>query len=266
MIALGPFVLSAERFSTGLGILVFLVAVAVLTRRAGSEPERRATQAVVLGVIAARVGFVMANLPVFLEDPLSALYLWQGGYLSLVGLGVAALWLGLRLRRMPGQLGAVAIALVLGAASWNTVRLLAPEPGASQLPTQTLATLDGAAASFTQGQPTVLNLWASWCPPCRREMPMMTEVAAGESEIAMVFANQGESVSVIRRFLRSEDLPETGMWLDPASSLQSGFTVPGMPATLFFDAEGALYHIHMGEISRAALLARMEDIRPASTP
>ncbi|PTE20187.1 thiol:disulfide interchange protein, partial [Cereibacter changlensis JA139] len=143
MIALGPFVLSAERFSAGLGILAFLIAVAVLTRLAGRGPERRATQAVVLGVIAARLAFVLANLRVFLEDPLSVLYLWQGGYLSLVGVVVAALWLGRKLRRMPDQLGAFAIALILGAASWNTVRLLAPEPGASQLPTQTLATLDG---------------------------------------------------------------------------------------------------------------------------
>ena len=43
MIALGPFVLSAERFSAGLGILVFLIAVAVLTRSAGRGPERQAT-------------------------------------------------------------------------------------------------------------------------------------------------------------------------------------------------------------------------------
>lgn len=261
MIALGPFVLSAERFSAGLGILVFLIAVAVLTRSAGRGPERQATHAVALGVIAARLAFVLANLSVFLEDPLSVLYLWQGGYLSVVGVVAAALWLGLKLRRMPDQLGAFAIAVILGAASWNTVRLLAPEPGASQLPTQRLATLDGGPAGFAQGQPVVLNLWASWCPPCRREMPMMTEVAAEETEVAMVFANQGEGEATIRRFLEAQDLPQAGMWLDPSSTMQAEFTVPGLPATLFFDASGALHHIHMGEISRAGLLSRMDEIR-----
>ncbi|WP_342298201.1 TlpA disulfide reductase family protein [Cereibacter sphaeroides] len=124
-----------------------------------------------------------------------------------------------------------------------------------------MAKLDGGPAGFTPGQPVVLNLWASWCPPCRREMPMMTEIAAEETKVGMVFANQGEGEATIRRFLDAQDLPQAGMWLDPSSTMQAEFTVPGLPATLFFDASGALHHIHMGEISRAGLLSRMDEIR-----
>ena len=63
-----------------------------------------------------------------------------------------------------------------------------------------------------------------------------------------------------------EDLPGADVWLDPSSTLLAEFTVPGLPATLFFDASGALHHIHMGEISRAALLSRMDEIRPGGSP
>lgn len=261
MIALGPFVLSAERFSAGIGIFVFLMAVALLTRRHGPLADRRATRAVVLGVVAARLAFVLANLPVFLSDPLSVLYVWQGGYLSLAGVAVAALLLALDLRRLPGQAAPMLVAALLAGAAWNTARLLSPDPAASQLPAAAFAALDGTPAGFVPGQPVVVNLWASWCPPCRREMPMMTEVAASETGVQMVFMNQGEGEAVIRRFLTRDGLPDRGMWLDPGQAMQAEFGIPGLPATLFFDAAGQLHHLHVGEISRAGLLSRMGQIR-----
>ncbi|GGH48975.1 redoxin family protein [Frigidibacter albus] len=261
MIALGPFVLSAERFSAWIGIFVFLMTVALLTRRHGPLADRRATRAVVLGVVAARLAFVLANLPVFLSDPLSVLYIWQGGYLSLAGVAVAALLLALDLRRLPGQAAPMLVAALLAGAAWNTARLLSPDPAASQLPAGAFAALDGSPAGFVPGQPVVVNLWASWCPPCRREMPMMTEVAASETGVQMVFLNQGEGEAVIRRFLTRDGLPDRGMWLDPGQAMQAEFGIPGLPATLFFDAAGQLHHLHVGEISRAALLSRMGQIQ-----
>src|SRR5690606_40886240 len=43
------------------------------------------------------------------------------------------------------------------------------------------------------GQPTVVNLWATWCPPCRREMPVLRDAQQRYPDIAFIFANQGES-------------------------------------------------------------------------
>lgn len=107
----------------------------------------------------------------------------------------------------------------------------------------------------------VLNLWATWCPPCRREMPMMTELAAQMPDTDFVFANQGEDAARIEAFLAAAGLPRTGMLRDPAMRLMTEMNAAGLPATLIFDARGALVATHMGEISRPALRQMIQNAK-----
>ena len=117
-----------------------------------------------------------------------------------------------------------------------------------------LAALDGQAQQLAgRDRPVVLNLWATWCPPCRREMPMMTKLAANISGVDFVFANQGEDAGQVRAFLENEDLPTEGMVRDPRNRLMTELDAIGLPATLVFDARGRMVAAHTGEISRAAL-------------
>ncbi len=56
------------------------------------------------------------------------------------------------------------------------------------------------------GKPMVVNLWATWCPPCRREMPVLRGAQQANQDIIFVFANQGESAETIQSYLAAEKL------------------------------------------------------------
>ncbi|WP_322629100.1 redoxin family protein, partial [Halothiobacillus sp.] len=90
-----------------------------------------------------------------------------------------------------------------------------------RLLTAQLVDLSGSPVDLQaqQGRPMVLNLWATWCPPCRREMPMMVDVAQAQDEVDIVFANQGETTESIGVFLEQSGLPPTGILRDPNSAL-----------------------------------------------
>jgi hypothetical protein len=146
------------------------------------------------------------------------LFLWQGGFSWLVGVAAAALVIVVALGR--ARAGLALLAALAGLASINGAAtvLLAPEPKA--LPSGlALATLDGRSVDLAaaRGQPMVINLWATWCPPCRREMPMLIDVAA-TSTVPVLLANQGETAAQIRTFLQRQGLPADAIRLDPAGS------------------------------------------------
>jgi thiol-disulfide isomerase/thioredoxin len=113
-----------------------------------------------------------------------------------------------------------------------------------------------------EGEPLVVNLWASWCPPCRREMPMMADVATETADARFVFVNQGEAASTIRQYLDAESLDPDHVVLDGLGEFARHYRMPGLPATLFIGADGTLQSVHMGEISREGLLAGIERIQP----
>ena len=73
----------------------------------------------------------------------------------------------------------------------------------------------------------VLNVWATWCPPCRREL--------------------------VRQYLAGRRIDAAAVALDPEGRIGRLFGVRALPATLFFDPEGRVAAVHVGEISRAAL-------------
>jgi thiol-disulfide isomerase/thioredoxin len=110
------------------------------------------------------------------------------------------------------------------------------------------------------GKPIVVNLWASWCPPCRREMPLLAETAAARKDVTFLFVNQGESPQTIRSYLARENLTLSPVLLDQAMQLPRHYSAPGMPTTLFLRADGTLASIHMGEISPELLSAKIDRI------
>lgn len=257
-VSIGPLVFDGARFAAVVGLLLFFAVTEIVARlqrgRLPGDAARWAGYGVLAWILAARAGFVAANWPVFAAHPLDALKLWQGGFLAAAGWagGIAVFLLALRSRAraalLPLALGG-AVALV--AHQIATARLTGP---AVTLPVMQLAALDGRAQQLAgRDRVVVLNLWATWCPPCRREMPMMTELAASLPDVDFVFANQGEEAAQIRAFLQAEDLPDTGMIRDPRSRLMEDLGAIGLPATMIFDAKGRLVAGHTGEISRAAL-------------
>jgi thiol-disulfide isomerase/thioredoxin len=92
-----------------------------------------------------------------------------------------------------------------------------------------------------QGQPVLLNLWATWCAPCVVEMPMLDELAAQkEGELRVVTVSQDmRGAEVVEPFFADREFAHLEPWLDPANDLGVSFDGGGaMPITVLYDANG----------------------------
>jgi thiol-disulfide isomerase/thioredoxin len=137
------------------------------------------------------------------------------------------------------------------------------------LPTLALQGLDGAPAelhALVKGQPAVVNLWASWCAPCRVEMPAFAAAQQRERGVRVLFVNQGEDAATVRRFLAAQPFTLDGVWLDRASSLGPAIGSTGLPTTLFVDAQGRVVERHFGMLTAASLASRLRVLQGTSGP
>ena len=165
----------------------------------------------------------------------------------------------LRGRRLGGGLRwALALAaVVLGVMVWVTLT------GSDQpLPTVTLAGIDGGTITLGPDlqRPTVINFWASWCPPCVREMPEFEQVYL-ERDGAVDFVG----VNVRDNVVTAQQLAErTGVTyplvLDGNGEMARTFAVVNMPTTVFVAADGTVTDIHAGALDAASLNDRIDTI------
>lgn len=222
-------------------------------------------RALIVGLLVSRLVFVWQFRQHYLTDPISILDVRDGGWNGLAGLAAAwlyALFAVLRRRApRPALIGALAVA----SAVWlGGGQVMAPAREAHpDLTGLNLTQLDGApvALSAFQGKPTVINLWASWCPPCRREMPAFAAAQTAHPDVNFVFLNQGETPQDVERFLRQHAPDLLNTLQDAASTASQTFSNRGLPATLFLDADGQLRDVRVGELSSASLAQRVQGIR-----
>ena len=260
---IGPFVLSAPRFYAALGLVVLVMAaelVAWRRSRQGSAPDASAAWAwnAALAVFAgARAGFVLENLGAFLAQPLSIVQFWQGGFSPWWGVAGGALVAGSSIWRRSMKPSTVVVPVALALAVWLVVpALLIPtEQRERQLPPLTLERLEGGRLDLAalRGQPVVINLWATWCPPCRRELPMLADAARTYTDVHFVFADQAEPRATVQKYLEQEGLALGGVVLDTRGRLVDEFGTVGLPTTLFFDTGGHHVRTHAGEMSGVML-------------
>lgn len=107
---------------------------------------------------------------------------------------------------------------------------------------------------------SAINLWASWCPPCRAEMPTLAQAQQRTPGIRFLFINEGEMREVVTLYLMREGLDVDDVWMDPGSTLGLAVGSSGLPTTLFFNAQGELLDAHFGIINAAVLQAKLQDL------
>lgn len=256
----GPLAIATDRALAVIAIWAFLGLGGVIAARTATPAARAAWIATLVGIIAARIGYILENLSAFLVEPWTMLAFWQGGFSIWIGVIAAAgtIWAMLGRHRAAGLLIGALATLSLT----HVVAMAALTPDARRLPAGLqLQTTDGRQVNLDsmRGQPFVVNLWATWCPPCRREMPMLIDMAE-TSSTPILLANQGETSSQVAAFLASNGMADDAVALDPAQAMARAAHAKAFPTTLFIDAGGRLVGVHAGEISRAALSAAIRDL------
>ena len=128
------------------------------------------------------------------------------------------------------------------------------------LPDVTLAGFDGGEAVDlgTLRGPVLVNLWASWCGPCRREMPVLRQAQLDHPGTTFIFVNQGETPAQIAAYLSSQGIALDNIVLDARPGLARVLDSRALPATFFFDSSGLLVERRVGELSAATLTERLQ--------
>lgn len=252
---LGPLLLSGERLAAVGALWLFLAAAGLLDRWSPQSLLTAAWRALIIGLVVARIGYVATHWDAYRVEPAAVLSIWQGGFSLVWGLVGAALYLAASLRSLRAiALAGAAGGIALGA--WFGVGALLPSQQAvAPLPKITAMRLDGTPITNVSraGRPLVINLWATWCGPCRREMPMLMQEASVRSDVTFLLLNQGEAAEVVRRYLEDSGLRSTHIALDPGGETGRKVGASGLPMTIFVSADGLVRRTHTGEIARAAL-------------
>ncbi|WP_346796689.1 TlpA disulfide reductase family protein [Halomonas sp. Bachu 37] len=258
-IALGPVLIALPRLYAIACALVLLLAGRYLLGLPRSLHGKWFNGLVLAWLLGARLGHVLTHWESYAETPLEIVKLWQPGYHGLWGMLFALVWSAWLLRSRLIAMGG-AMALIIGTSSlWLVLVTLAPlggSPGLRQLPELTLEDIDGEDVFLpdlvTESDIVIVNLWATWCPPCLREMPLL-EQAARQEGVTVVVANQGEDLLPVVRYLDEQQLDFRYALMDPRQQLTALTQSPGLPTTVVFDSQGRAIDQHIGELTRAQL-------------
>lgn len=235
-------------------------------QRSQSAASDAVFHAALIGGLASRIVYVGLNVQAYSSSPILAFDIRDGGWNVLTCAAVSLAWLLFR-----GMKSAALRPALLGAAL--TAGLLAYIPilvsvihQVSTLPSLSVIPLEKGSRPLTlrqaaRGRPVVVNLWATWCGPCRQEMPALAAAQQREKAVGFLFVNQGESDYVVQKFLNAQGLPIQEVFLDLSSSLGPILGSQGLPTTVFFDAQGNQVDAHVGVLNSAALESRIRVLK-----
>ncbi len=244
-----------------------------LARRLVPLDERAAVDgalwlALGLGLLAARGVHLLRHADVYRLHPLSMLDLRDGGWDTLSGFIAAGVWLMVQVSTHPRWRRAVAVASLAGLMLWAVAGEVAWHLGGGTVgPPADLALTDLSGghrvtlSDLRDGRPTVVNLWASWCGPCRAEMPVLAAAQQREPGVRFLFVNQGEPATAVQAYLQREGLPLHDVWLDPASAFGPAVGSRGLPTTVYLDAQGRRVGSHVGQLNAASLQVALQALR-----
>ena len=251
--------------------------------------ERRGMQKVMetsawIGIAFARLGFVVFNWSAFVDAPWTAFYFWQPGYSPYAGVvGGTGFALFRLIRRPPGERrvsvqaiagGFAAGCLFLGAVIATSIAFSSADVlrRGDPIPDFTLQSLDGEPVKLSslRGKIVVLNFWATWCLPCRREMPLLDTIQDEYQErgVTIIGVNLSEPAELVRPFIESMNV-DYPIWVDcptsdpiysRTSELFQRLGGVGLPTTYFIGPDRVLRDIRVGELNRGILQQGIESI------
>jgi thiol-disulfide isomerase/thioredoxin len=267
----GPFALPTQ-----LMVLLICAAVAAAIGHFVGRPQKASiggtlTDMALAAGLAARLAFVALWFEHYRDAPWSIFDIRDGGFTPWAGVLAAilvAIWQGWRHATLRGPL---LMGLLAGTLTWIAslaVLRLGEGPTLSDLEEISFTTLQDKAetlAGLAHGRPLVVNLWATWCPPCRREMPVLAAAQLQVPGVNFVFANQGEYAVTVQKYLAASQLSLANVLLDPGKKLGQQLGSMALPTTLFYDASGRLVDTHLGALSSASLASKLDKLQAPSS-
>jgi thiol-disulfide isomerase/thioredoxin len=262
---LGPLALSVAHLITLAALMLGLSLAGRASRPPAVDVSRHAWRIAALALMTARLGFVWRYRAAYAETPLDILNIRDGGWDAQLGVIAAWVYTLVLVRQHVPLRKPLLVSVGAASALWLAGQLAQGlgQGGQAGMPAITLKTLaqgERSLASF-EGKPVVINLWATWCPPCLREMPVLQRGQQLHTDIHYVFVNQGESAAQVQAYLSRHQLQLQHVLLDPKGQMAAAYDASAYPTTLFLDARGRLVARRTGELSWATLQEKVRAMR-----
>ena len=128
----------------------------------------------------------------------------------------------------------------------------------SRLPAVTVPLDTGGALDLQslRGRPALLNLWATWCGPCRREMPALERLSNAErNRLVVIAVDQGEDAKTAQAYARRFGVT-FAVGVDADQQLGTVLHLAGLPSSFFIDRDGVIRDAVDGEMTYSTMLAK----------
>ena len=191
------------------------------------------------------------------------------GYVRLIYRGVPGVGAGMPPGLIAGLSPAGLHELASGGDGWGAPDVLqalatiagpikAPNDAGGQAPAFSLTGTDGRQVTLANlaGNPAVINFWASYCPPCRAEMPLLRRLVGQRPGVQLVLVDEGDSSQAARSFLTSVGLNQAAL-LDSDLSVGHAYGAIAFPTTVFVRADGTIAARHIGQLDEGVLAAEL---------
>jgi thiol-disulfide isomerase/thioredoxin len=126
-----------------------------------------------------------------------------------------------------------------------------------------LPSLSGETLSLSQlkGKPVLMNFWATWCVPCREEMPMIVDAAKKyeRTGLSVLAVNVQEGEALVKPFVDEFALPFP-ILMDKDGAVVNRYRVRGIPTTVFIDREGIIRSVYLGPMTEEILNTQLRTI------
>lgn len=264
-ITIGPFAFATTHLIFILAAVSALLVAWLLARRTELRVSDSVFNILAVGLIVARASFIIRYFDLYADAPWQMLNVRDGGFdlwAGVIGGALVAVWEIFRRRPLWKP---VLIACGTGVIAYTAMTGFYDYKYGDELwvPEVRVATLDDRQVWLNReylGQPLVVNLWATWCPPCVREMPLLEDAQQKWPDVAFVTVNQGDDKEMVLQFIAEQGLNLSDMLMDYNSTLSNEINSFALPTTLFFNRDGMLIDSHVGEFSAARLQQAVDKI------
>lgn len=117
------------------------------------------------------------------------------------------------------------------------------------------------ALSELRGKVVLVNIWATWCPPCRAELPMIEEAQRryGERGFVVLAVNQAEERALVADFMREHGL-SFPVLLDSDGAVSRLYATQALPSSFFIDRQGVIRTLYRGPLTQSVMAGVIEQL------